>query len=176
MGDREAAGLEFGEQRLDIAQDGLAGRRIAHMADRRTSRQAVDGRGVREMIADQPLPALRVEPHAVESDDAGGLLAAMLQGVQAERGDRGGVGMVENAEDAALLAQSVAVGVEAGLRLARLRPVLATSASLLWSRSEGSVLVDQGVELLLVHAEPPLAPARRIGFLRRRSGAGTAID
>ena len=66
------------------------------------------------MVADQPLPALRVEPHAVESDDAGGLLAAMLQGMQPKRGDRGGVGMVENAEDAALLAQSVAVGVEVG--------------------------------------------------------------
>ena len=73
----------------------------------------------REVIANQPLAALRVEPHAVESDDAGGLLAAMLQGMQAERGNGGGVGMVENAEDAALLAQSVAVGVEARLRLAR---------------------------------------------------------
>ena len=65
------------------------------------------------MIANQPLSALRVEPDAVESDDAGGLLAAMLQRMQAERGNGGGVRMVENAEDAALLAQPVAVGVEA---------------------------------------------------------------
>ena len=79
MSDREAAGLELGEQRLDIAQYGVAGRRIAHMADRPASWQAVDGRRVREMIANQPLPALRVEPHAVIGDDAGGLLAAMLQ-------------------------------------------------------------------------------------------------
>ena len=35
--------------------------------------------------------------------------------MQAKRGDGGGVRMVENAEDAALLAQSVAVGVEAGV-------------------------------------------------------------
>ena len=114
MGDREAAGLELGEQRLDVAQHGVAGRRIAHMADRRASRQAVDGRRIREVVADQPLPALRVEPDAVESDDAGGLLAAMLQRMEAKRGDGGGVRMVKNAEDAALLAQSVAVGVEAG--------------------------------------------------------------
>ena len=33
VGDGEAAGIEFGEQRLHIAQDGLAGRRIADMAD-----------------------------------------------------------------------------------------------------------------------------------------------
>ena len=46
MCDREAAGLELGEQRLDIAQYGVAGRRIAHMADRPSSRQAVDGRAL----------------------------------------------------------------------------------------------------------------------------------
>ena len=54
-----------------------------------------------------------MEALAVEGDDAGGFLAAVLQGVQAERGDGGGVGMAENAEHAAFLAQPVAViGVE----------------------------------------------------------------
>ena len=101
MRDREAAGLEFGEQRLDIAQHGLAGRRVAHMADRGSPRQPVDGRGSGEVVADQPLAALGVEPRAVESDDAGCLLAAMLQGMQPKRDDRGGVGMIENAKDAA---------------------------------------------------------------------------
>ena len=114
MGDREAAGLEFGEQRLNIAQHRLAGGGIAHMADRRPPRQAVDGRGLGEMVADQPLAALGVEPHAVESDDARGLLAAMLQRMQPERDDRGGVGMIEDAEDAAVLAQPILTGVEAG--------------------------------------------------------------
>ena len=84
------------------------------MADRRSPRQAVDGRGVGEVVADQPLPALRVKPHAVVSDDAGGFLAAMLQSVEAKRGDGGGVRMVKNAEDAALFAQSVAIRVEVG--------------------------------------------------------------
>ena len=36
-----------------------------------------------------------------------GLLAAMLQGVQAERGDRRGIVVPKNAEDPAFLAQSV---------------------------------------------------------------------
>ena len=44
---------------------------------------------------------------AVEGDDAGGLLAAMLEGVQAERRDGGGIGMAEDAEHAAFLAQRV---------------------------------------------------------------------
>jgi hypothetical protein len=64
------------------------------------------------VIANQPLSALRVEPHPVLCYDAGGLLAAMLQGMKAKRGNGGGVRVVENAEDAALLAQPVAIGVE----------------------------------------------------------------
>ena len=53
-----------------------------------------------------------METLAVEGDDAGGLLAAVLQRVQAERGDGGGVGMAEDAEHAAFLAQPVGVRIE----------------------------------------------------------------
>ena len=66
------------------------------------------------MVADQPQAALGVEPRAVEGDDAGGLLPAMLERMQPERDDRGGVRMAEYAEDAAFLAQPVVVEVELG--------------------------------------------------------------
>ena len=112
VADREAAAVELGEQRLHVAQDGLAGGRIAHMADRRHAGQPLDHLAPGEVVADQAHAALGMEPLAVEGDDAGGLLAAMLERVQAERGDRGGVGMAENAEHAALLAQPVAVEIE----------------------------------------------------------------
>jgi len=59
------------------------------------------------MVADQPDAALGMEMAAVEADDAGSLLAPMLERMQAERGQRRGVGMVEDAEDAALLVQLV---------------------------------------------------------------------
>ena len=52
-----------------------------------------------------------MEALAVEGDDAGGLLAAVLERVQAERGDGGGVGMAEDAEHAAFFAQAVEVGI-----------------------------------------------------------------
>ncbi len=52
-----------------------------------------------------------MEPRAVEGDDAGGFLAAMLERMQAERGDGGSVGMAEDAEHAAFLAQPVAVEI-----------------------------------------------------------------
>ena len=51
--------------------------------------------------------ALGDELPAVEGDDAGGFLSAMLQRVQAEHGQRAGIGMAENAEHAALLVQLV---------------------------------------------------------------------
>ena len=112
MGDREAAAFELGEERLDVAQDRPAGRRVADMADRRGALEALDGGAVREAVADEAELALGVEDAAVEGDDAGGFLAAMLQGVEAERDDRRGVRVAVDAEDAAFLAQGVAVEVE----------------------------------------------------------------
>ena len=113
VGDREAASLEFGEQRLDVAQRRLACRGIAHVTDRGPSWQAVNCRGIGEMIAHQPLAALRVESRAVEGDDARRLLAAMLEGVQPERDDRGRVGVAEDAEDAALLPGPIVFKIDA---------------------------------------------------------------
>jgi hypothetical protein len=59
------------------------------------------------MIADKAEAAFGMEMVAVEADDAGRFLAAMLKGVQAERGQRRGIGVVEDAEDAALLVQTI---------------------------------------------------------------------
>ena len=70
---------ELGEQRLDVAQDRRAGRRIAHVADRRRAGQALDRRRAGEVIADQAEAPLGMEARAVEGDDAGRLLAAVLQ-------------------------------------------------------------------------------------------------
>ena len=60
-----------------------------------------------EVVADEAQAALGVELLAVEGDDAAGLLAAMLQGVQAERGEGRRVLVAENTEDPAFLAESV---------------------------------------------------------------------
>ncbi len=59
------------------------------------------------MVADKADPALGMEMRAVEGDDAGGFLAAMLEGVEPERGQRRGVRVVVDAEDPALLVQPV---------------------------------------------------------------------
>ena len=113
MGDREAAAVEFGEERLDVAQDRPAGGRVADVADGASGPAAARWSTRSEKLS-PTRPSWRSEwkTLAVEGDDAGRFLAAMLQGVQAERRDGRGVGMAEDAEDAAFLAQRVAVEVE----------------------------------------------------------------
>jgi len=59
----------------------------------------------------QAKPAFAVKPGSIERDDAGGFLAAVLQSMQAERGDGGGFGVAEDAEHAAFLAQRIAFEV-----------------------------------------------------------------
>ena len=78
VADGKTAGIQFSEQRLHIAQDGLAGRRIAHMADGGVAREAIDHLSAGKGVTDEPEPALGVKARAVERNDAGGFLAAML--------------------------------------------------------------------------------------------------
>ena len=115
MADRKPAAVELREQRLHVAQNGLAGRRIAHVAHGRDPGQALDHLAAGEVVTDEPQPPLGMKSPAIERDDAGGLLAAVLERVQAEGGDRRRVRMSEYAEDAALFTQPVAVEVEAGI-------------------------------------------------------------
>src|SRR6185312_5460541 len=104
----ETAIGKLGEKRLHVAQARPAGRRIARMADGARALQPFQYRGLCEGIADQADMALDVKLRAVIRDDAGRLLAAMLQRMQAEGGDRGGVLPAEDAEYAAFVVECVA--------------------------------------------------------------------
>ena len=107
VADRQAAGREFGEQGLDVAQDGFAGRRIADVADRHPALQPADRLLFREVVADQTETTLGMEARAVEAHDAGRFLAAMLKRMEPERRQGRGILMADDAENPALLAQPV---------------------------------------------------------------------
>ena len=92
MRDGEAAAGELGEERLDVALHRAAGRGIAVVADGAVALQPLHDRGLGEIVADQADMALDAELPAVEGDDAGRLLAAMLQRMQAERSQRAASG------------------------------------------------------------------------------------
>ncbi|MGY4487507.1 hypothetical protein ACVWWR_006698 [Bradyrhizobium sp. LM3.2] len=107
MGDRKAAGIQFSEQGLHVAQDGRAGGGIADMADRHVAGQAVDHLAAGKSVADEAEAAFGMKAAAVIGDDAGGFLTAVLKGMEAERRDGGGIGVAIDAEDAAFLAQRI---------------------------------------------------------------------
>jgi len=109
VSDGEATPGELGEERLDVALERAAMRRVADVADGAAAAEALDHGAVGKAVADQPDPPLLMEVVAVEGDDAARLLAAMLEGVQAEHRQCCRVVMTEDAEDAALLVQLVLV-------------------------------------------------------------------
>src|SRR3546814_16658990 len=69
MRHREAARGEFGEQRLDVAERRLAGRRVADMADCRLPGEAADDVIAVEIPGHMALPAVAVEALAVPAGD-----------------------------------------------------------------------------------------------------------
>ncbi len=105
----EAAGFELGEQRLRVAGDGGPGGGVAVVADRGVALEPLDHARVAEIVADVTQAPMRRELLAVEGDDARRLLAAVLLGVQPERGVRGGVGRAVDAEQRTLFVQLVVV-------------------------------------------------------------------
>ncbi len=114
MRDGEPAELEIGVERLDISKNGVAGGGVAVVPDGDAAGQFFDHPGVAEIVADQSHAAMGVEAGAVEADDAGGFLAAMLQRMQSQRRHRGGIRHVPDAENPAFLVQGVVVGIPAG--------------------------------------------------------------
>src|SRR5271165_3707179 len=84
------------------------------MADGRLAGQAIYGRPAGKMVADESLAPFGVKSRSVECDNARRLLSAVLKGVQAERDDRRGIGMAEDAENAAFLVQPVFIEIDAG--------------------------------------------------------------
>src|SRR5579862_2166214 len=84
------------------------------MADRPRARQSGDHVAVAKSVGDMPDVLFVVETLAVESGDATGLLAAVLQRQKSDRGDRGGVGDAECAIDAALKAQAIVIRIDRG--------------------------------------------------------------
>ncbi len=86
------------------------------MADRRVAEQGVDDLLVAERFAHQPEGTVGIEMVAVEGNDTGGFLAAMLQRVQAKGGERCGIVGPVDTEDAAFLAEFVVAGGAKGMR------------------------------------------------------------
>ncbi len=86
------------------------------MADGEAAGQALGEVDAAESLAHVAHVALGVETLAVEAGDAAGLLAAMLQRVEAERGEARRLRRIEHPEHAALQAGGIVERVPVGRR------------------------------------------------------------
>jgi hypothetical protein len=98
VGDGDRAARVVEQERLGVAQLGAAGGRVAGVADGRAPGQAGQGLLV-EDVGDQAHADVAAQA-LVAGDQPGGLLAAVLQGVQAQVGQVGGLVVTMDAEDA----------------------------------------------------------------------------
>ncbi len=109
MGDRKAAFGEVGEQGLDVAQRGLAGGRVADMANSDTAGELADDVVAVEIAGDMAHGAVGMIVGAVEADDAGRFLAAMLERMEAEGHETGSAFGTPDSKNAALFLELVVV-------------------------------------------------------------------
>src|SRR5262249_13496958 len=141
--------------------------------------QAVDYLAAGEAFAGEGHPTLRMEAFAVEGDNAGGLLAAVLERVQTQGRDRGSNGMAEHTEDPTLLAPPVRVEIKEAVcvgsidRVAhlvswspellsalspRLRPLRLFVGRLAWRAAQAAALIRRPIMRLAVLGPRSLEP------------------
>ena len=106
MADGERPARVVDGERLRVLQVRAARGRVADVANRERPRQ-VPELLLAERVLDEPHGAVREELLPVARDDAGRLLAAVLEGVEPEVGEVGGLGVAVDGEDAALVVEVV---------------------------------------------------------------------
>ena len=121
--DRERTAVGGRAERLRVAQARLAGRRVAHVADRVPARQLAQDLLV-EDVGDEAHRAVHEVLAPVRGRDAGALLAAVLERVEAEVGEVRRLGMAVHAEDAA----GVVIAVQLAFAREALRGFVADEA------------------------------------------------
>ena len=103
MTQRHIAVMETEDERLDVVGAAGAGSGIAHMADRPVAFESFDFTLVAEYLGQQTRSAMTDEMTVIVGDNAGTLLTTMLQRVQTEVSESGGVRVAPNAENTAFL-------------------------------------------------------------------------
>ena len=115
---RQLALVAIDDDGLGVDQRGVAGGGVARVADGGGAGQARQHRGLEDFLH-QAHALFEVQRGAVGGDDAGGFLAAMLQGVEAEIGELGGFGVAEDAADTAVIVKLIVVEMNHGCSDAR---------------------------------------------------------
>ena len=106
VGHGNAAFVAGDREGLRIEQGSVAGRRIAGVSDGKLAREFLEDRGG-EDIGHVAHGLVAMDLVTAARADAGALLSAMLQGVEPEVGQLGGLGMTVDGKDAALVVEFI---------------------------------------------------------------------
>ena len=115
VADRDRAAVALDEVGLRVRGHGVARGRVADVADRAVPGQRLEA-ARREHVVHEAHALLEPEPLAVAAGDARRLLPAVLQGVEPHVGEVRGLGVAEDAEEAALVVEVVVLEGEASKR------------------------------------------------------------
>ena len=103
MAQSHVAVMEAEDERLDVVRGARAGRCVTHVADGAIALQSFDFALIAEHLGEQAESAMTDEMTVIVRDNAGAFLTTMLQRVQAEVGESGGVRVTPNAKNTAFL-------------------------------------------------------------------------
>lgn len=117
MGDTDGAEAVAGDEGLDVLKHGGAGSGVADVADGGVAGELVE-LGLGEDVGDEADAGDGVEDFvAVDGDDPGAFLAAVLEGVQGQVGEAGCLGVAEDTHHATLLPRLFVVIVEERIKI-----------------------------------------------------------
>ena len=106
VAERDFAFVAVDHDRLSVEQRFVACGGVARVTDGEIAGKRIqDSRG--EDFFDFTHGAVEIELASVAGDDAGGFLAAMLEGVESEVGELGGLFVAEHAEDATVVVEVI---------------------------------------------------------------------
>jgi hypothetical protein len=103
VGDGDLAAHAIHRERLGVAHVRRAGGGIARVADGHVADEVMQDFGVGKNLRHQAHAVVLVKFPVMAGDDAGAFLSAMLEGIQSEISQFGGVRMAEDAENTAVM-------------------------------------------------------------------------
>ena len=122
VGERDRAAVALDEDRLGVGGDRVPRRRVAHVAHGLVADEAVEPL-VGEHVVHEAHALLEPEPLAVAGHDARRFLPPVLERVETEVGEAGGLGVAPDAEQAAAVVEAVVVDGNAARHFVELRDV-----------------------------------------------------
>ena len=164
----ERAAARREDDRLGVGQQRGARRRVPDVPDGRAARQARQAR-LAEDVGDVAHLPLDVDLAVLERGDAGRLLAPVLEGIEAEVGEVGGILRIADAEDAAFVGETAPIAHWKHILTLERLDLIPVAPPVIRSAARGLVRIERRWHALSDRLPRCLARSRRARARGRRS-------